>query len=78
VLKLRPGRKYTVLGDLAKRVGWKMDKVVAKLEDKRKQKGFAYAAKMKAAALKNKAIVQEGLKKPEVVKVLPLLQAVGF
>jgi large subunit ribosomal protein L13Ae len=49
VLRLKPARKYTVLGDLAKQVGWKYGEVVSKLEQKRKTKGQAYYERKKAA-----------------------------
>eukprot|EP00286_Rhodomonas_abbreviata_P015352 CAMPEP_0181324962 /NCGR_PEP_ID=MMETSP1101-20121128/20655_1 /TAXON_ID=46948 /ORGANISM="Rhodomonas abbreviata, Strain Caron Lab Isolate" /LENGTH=195 /DNA_ID=CAMNT_0023433205 /DNA_START=20 /DNA_END=605 /DNA_ORIENTATION=+ len=46
VLRLNQGRKYTVLGDLAHRVGWTKREVVAAIEDERKAKAAEwYAAK---------------------------------
>lgn len=48
VLRLKPGRKYTTLGDLSKSVGWKYSDVVAKLEEKRHVKAAEYYAKKKA------------------------------
>jgi len=38
ILRLRDNRKYTVLGDLAKVVGWTRKDVVDRLESKRKEK----------------------------------------
>lgn len=48
VLKLKPGRKYTVLGRLATEVGWKYAEVVSKLEEKRKTKSAAYYQREKS------------------------------
>ena len=36
VLRLKPGRKFTRVGDLAQKFGWKYGSLVAKLEEKRK------------------------------------------
>jgi large subunit ribosomal protein L13Ae len=56
VLRLKPGRKFTVLGRLAHEVGWKYADVVAKLEEKRKQKSEEYYQRKKASVrLINKA-----------------------
>lgn len=52
VLRLKPGRKYTNLGQLATSVGWKYENVVTKLEDKRKVRSAEYYAKKKAFAKK--------------------------
>jgi len=41
-LRLKPGRKYCRLGDLASKVGWKHNDLIAKLEDARKVKSAAY------------------------------------
>eukprot|EP00461_Guttulinopsis_vulgaris_P001239 UN01239 len=42
VLRLKAGRKFTRLGDLAAKFGWKYGALIAKLEEKRKVKGKAY------------------------------------
>lgn len=56
VLKLKPGRKYTVLGRLASEVGWKYADVVKTLEEKRKLKSAAvYDRKKASARLETKA-----------------------
>jgi len=58
---LRPGRKYTRLGDLAKSSGWKYSEVVDRLEAKRTVRAKAYykstlaAKKLRAQALKKAA-----------------------
>lgn len=61
VLRLKPGRPYTVLGRLSSEVGWKHAAVVSKLEEKRKVRSKAYyerkkvLARLKAKALENRA-----------------------
>ena len=78
VTKLKPGRKYTVLGDLAKRVGWKYEEIVQKLEAKRVRLGkIAYGQKKLDAKLRAKA-VEEVSKTDAVKKVLPTIQAFAF
>lgn len=52
VLRLRPGRKYTTVGDLSAAVGWKYSSIVSKLEDKRKVRAAEYYAKKKALTKK--------------------------
>jgi len=48
VLKLKPMRKYTVLGRLSQEVGWKHSDTIAKLEEKRKIKAAAWYKRKKA------------------------------
>ena len=59
VTRLRPGRKFTHLGQLASEVGWKHGDLVKKLEEKRKTRSEAFfktklarAASRSAAAAK--------------------------
>jgi len=47
VLRLKPGRKYCRLGDLAKAYGWAHDGLIKSLEAKRKTKSAAYYATKK-------------------------------
>lgn len=55
-LRLQVGRKYTVLGDLACKFGWKHSEIVGALEEKRKTKSKAfYEKKQELIALKSKA-----------------------
>jgi len=42
VLRLKPGRRYCTVGRLSHEVGWKYQKVLASLEEKRKEAGKAY------------------------------------
>lgn len=56
VIRLAPGRNFTVIGDLASSVGWKHGDLLKQLEEKRKTKSAAFYAKKKATALlKDKA-----------------------
>jgi len=41
-LRLKPGRKFCRLGDLASQVGWKHDTLISSLEEKRKVRSAAY------------------------------------
>lgn len=57
ILRLRAERKFTVLGDLAKLIGWTRKDVVEKLETKRKEKSqryFELKQKKNEARLKSK------------------------
>eukprot|EP00118_Oscarella_pearsei_P024534 m.306260 g.306260 ORF g.306260 m.306260 type:complete len:203 (+) comp41099_c0_seq1:70-678(+) len=47
VLKLKPGRKFCVLGRLSHEVGWKYQDIVATLEEKRKAKSKVYYERKK-------------------------------
>jgi large subunit ribosomal protein L13Ae len=42
VSKLKTGRKFTVLGNLATSVGWSKKALIEKLEEKRLQRGKVY------------------------------------
>eukprot|EP00566_Odontella_aurita_P017620 CAMPEP_0113571758 /NCGR_PEP_ID=MMETSP0015_2-20120614/25730_1 /TAXON_ID=2838 /ORGANISM="Odontella" /LENGTH=267 /DNA_ID=CAMNT_0000474741 /DNA_START=110 /DNA_END=913 /DNA_ORIENTATION=+ /assembly_acc=CAM_ASM_000160 len=56
ILRLKPGRDYTVMGDLAHSVGWKHRDLLKTLEEKRKVKADAFYQKKKARSeLKAKA-----------------------
>ena len=49
VLRIKPNRAVTQLGALAGRVGWTKGDVVARLEDKRREKAQVYYEKKKQA-----------------------------
>jgi len=56
VLRLNGGRKFTVLGELAGKNGWKHKALLETLEEKRKVKSAAYYEKKKEAlALRKQA-----------------------
>lgn len=53
VLRLSPGRKYTVLKRISSEFGWKYEDVVSRLEEKRIAKSKAYyQEKQKALRIK--------------------------
>ena len=60
VIRLKPGRRFCVLGRLSHEVGWKYQDVVKTLEEKRKAKAKVYfnhkksLTKLKVQAEKNK------------------------
>merc|ERR1712028_155249 len=57
LLRLKPNRRYTRLGDLSKLFGWKHDPLVAKLEDKRKDRSHTfYVKKKQKQRLREKAL----------------------
>jgi len=61
VLRLKPGRKYCRLGDLASSVGWAHNGLIKKLETKRMTYSTAYYIRKKQTALiKRKAIANLG------------------
>lgn len=76
VMRLKPGRDYTVLGDLAHAVGWKHRDLLKRLEAKRKAdaKDF-YEKKKEKAALRRKA---EAAVSSELAKVNQVLAASGY
>ncbi len=56
VVRMRPDRRFTVLGELSKEVGWGYSDLVNRLEAQRKVKEQAFYAEKKAkTALKGKA-----------------------
>jgi len=76
ILRLKPGRDYTILGDLADSVGWKHQDLVKRLEEKRKVKASAFYEKKKAkASLQRKA---EEAAASDLAKVNEVLAANGF
>jgi len=57
IVRLKPGRRFTVLGELSKEFGWRYKEVISKLEAKRKVKSQAwYARKNALLKLRKKAI----------------------
>merc|ERR1712232_1006693 len=71
VLRLKPFRNFTVLGELADSVGWKHKDLLKRLEDQRKIKAEAYYEKKKAKdKLRAKAIEAASGELAEVNKVL--------
>jgi large subunit ribosomal protein L13Ae len=50
-VRLRPGRKFTVLSTLATEAGWKHEALIARLEETRKVKAAAYYEASKAKSV---------------------------
>ncbi|AQK62767.1 60S ribosomal protein L13a-1 [Zea mays] len=56
VLRLQPGHKYCLLGELSKEVGWNYHDTIRELEEKRKEKAkVAYERRKQLAKLRLKA-----------------------
>jgi large subunit ribosomal protein L13Ae len=76
VMRLRPGRDFTVLGHLAHTVGWKYKELLAKLEGKRKaEAGEFYEKKKEKDQLRKKAIEAAS---GELAKVNEVLSGFGY
>uniref|UniRef100_A0A6S8ZJI7 60S ribosomal protein L13a n=1 Tax=Ditylum brightwellii TaxID=49249 RepID=A0A6S8ZJI7_9STRA len=76
VMRLKPGRDHTVLGELADSVGWKHHDLLKRLEEKRKVKAEAFYQKKKARTqLREKA---EKAAAGELAKVNEVLAAAGY
>lgn len=74
VMCLRPGRKFTHIGTLASRLGWKHAETLKTLEAKRKVKSAAFYEKKKARL----ALVKEATKQVDLSKVTPVLAPFGM
>merc|ERR1711862_551011 len=55
ILKIRPYRKFCVLGDLAVKAGWKNKDLLSRLEAKRRTRSAAFF-KRKMAVIKTKSV----------------------
>lgn len=76
VMRLKPGRKFTVVGELAHSVGWKHKELLTRLEAKRKAEGKEfYEAKKAKLALRQKA---EQECAGELAKVNEVLASCGY
>ncbi len=76
VMRLKPGRQFTVVGELAHSVGWKHKELLGRLEAKRKAEGKEfYEVKMVKQALRQKA---EKECAGELAKVNEVLAASGY
>lgn len=76
VLRLKPQRDFTVVGDLSNSVGWKHQDLLKRLESKRKVEAKDFYEKKKAAiALRAKA---EKAASSELAKVNEVLAAAGY
>ena len=76
VMRLKPGRDFTVIGVLADSVGWKHKELLGRLEAKRKAEAKEFYDQKKAkAALRKKA---EEACAGELAKVNEVLAASGY
>ena len=55
LVRLKPGRRFCVLGRISHEIGWKQTEVVQRLEAKRKAEAQVYYDTKKAALAKAKA-----------------------
>jgi len=70
-LHLRPGRKYAVLNRLSSDFGWSAGDMIAKLEQKRKQKSTAfYRSKIATSKIRAEAAKIAGSKLADTNKIL--------
>eukprot|EP00510_Aplanochytrium_minuta_P005728 CAMPEP_0184012602 /NCGR_PEP_ID=MMETSP0954-20121128/4516_1 /TAXON_ID=627963 /ORGANISM="Aplanochytrium sp, Strain PBS07" /LENGTH=121 /DNA_ID=CAMNT_0026292633 /DNA_START=394 /DNA_END=759 /DNA_ORIENTATION=+ len=73
-LRLQVGRKYTVLGDLAQKFGWKHAEIIETLEEKRKTKSAAYYEKKKELA----ELKKQATEAADLTKVNETLALYGY
>lgn len=76
VMRLKPGRDFTVLGELAHAVGWKHRDLLQKLEAKRKAESKDWYEKKKATIAKRKAAEEAAA--GELEKVNAVLADAGY
>lgn len=76
VMRLKPSRDYTIMGDLANSVGWRHRDLLKRLEAKRKADADEYYLKKKEKdQLRKKAVAAAA---PELEKVNAVLEAAGY
>lgn len=76
VMRLKPGRDFTVIGDLAHSIGWKHRDLLKRLEAKRKSDALEYYEKKKADMAKKKEA--EKACEGELAEVNEVLAAAGY
>jgi len=76
VMRLKPGRDFTIVGDLAHSVGWKHRELLTRLEAKRKADGKEFYEKKKADNVKKSKA--EAACASELAKVNAVLAASGY
>ena len=78
ILKLNPTRPYTIIGEMAKIVGWKYSDVVSRLEDKRKARASEFYARKKLL-LKTREQAKTNLTDNQKLQPLKaILQTAGY
>jgi len=75
-IRLRPGRKFCNVGDLAAAFGWKQKDLIERLETKRKTKGVAYYATKKALDGARRAAEKKA--EGELLPILKQLAVYGY
>eukprot|EP00541_Cyclophora_tenuis_P012183 CAMPEP_0116558254 /NCGR_PEP_ID=MMETSP0397-20121206/9711_1 /TAXON_ID=216820 /ORGANISM="Cyclophora tenuis, Strain ECT3854" /LENGTH=202 /DNA_ID=CAMNT_0004083837 /DNA_START=35 /DNA_END=643 /DNA_ORIENTATION=+ len=76
IMRLKPGRNYTILGDLAHSVGWKHRDLVQQLEAKRKAEAAEFYEKKKEQIAQRKKA--EASAASELEKVNKVLAEAGY
>jgi len=67
MIRLKPGRKFCRIGDLAKSLGWKHSELIQKLETKRITRDAAYfQTKKQLQKIKSKAVADSSAQLSEV------------
>ena len=72
--RLAPGRKFTVLGELAQEVGWKHKDLIERMEAQRVVKSRAHYMQKKAERRERAALIA----KTDLSSVTPVLEAHGY
>lgn len=78
VLRIKPGHKWCVLGEVQKRVGWKYADVVNRLEDARKAKSFKWHLEQKKAIHERKQALKSANESADVKPFSALLKSHGY
>jgi len=78
ILRLKPGRNYCIIGDLAHSVGWRHKELLEKLEDKRKLRSQAFYEKTKAKAKVKQEALKQATADGSLTKVQAVLSASGY
>lgn len=74
VLRLQPHRRFTVLNDLAKKVGWTKGDLIERLEEKRKARSKAFYDKKQERLAK----YSKALESPAVQNLKQSLAELGY
>jgi large subunit ribosomal protein L13Ae len=78
ITHLRPGRKFTRLGDLCKEIGWKYHDIVQRLEAKRTIRASAYYHKKQQRSRLRAKAVKGALAKPRLANAIKTLEQFGY
>jgi len=78
VLKLKPGRKVTLLGRLSQEVGWKYSSTIESLEKKRKIKSAAFFNRKRAVAKLRAQAVKKTASNPKLEQANQILDKAGY